>query len=211
MKPIKSYLLSLLILGACQTSVDQLPYYDEPTLTPKWLSSKEVGHRIAPFQFLDQNGRVFTSAQLEETIYVANFFFTTCPGICPKMTNNLSLIQRKFSDLKTVQLVSFSVMPWIDTVAQLHAYAEQMDINDQKWHLLTGQAEEIYTLARSSFFAEASAGITKTTSDFLHTENVILVDGFGHIRGVYNGTLALEMERLEEDILNLLKENLNQI
>jgi len=211
MKPIKFYFTSLLILIACQTSEEKLPYYDEPNLTPKWIALPEVSHQIAPFQFLDQEGRTFTSDQLDGQIYVANFFFTTCPSICPKMTNNLSLIQESFADNQSVQLVSFSVMPWVDSVAQLHAYADQMDINEQQWHLLTGQAEEIYTLARRSFFAEASAGIAKSANDFLHTENVILVDGFGHIRGVYNGTLALEMERLEEDIKSLLKENTNQI
>jgi len=94
-------------------------------------------------------------------------------------------------------------MPWVDSVSVLKNYAEVHQINDQQWNLLTGDTEQIYRLARQSFFAEKEIGLNRSTDEFLHTENFILVDGKGHIRGVYNGTIGLEMVRLTEDIRTL--------
>lgn len=185
-----------------------LPFFNSADFTPEWIDAKDDAyeqiHRIASFSLLDQNGQSISNKDLEGSIYVADFFFTICPSICPKMTSNLATVQEAFSP-EQVKLLSFSVMPWADSVSVLHNYAELRGIESQQWHLLTGGTEEIYNLARKSFFAEKKIGLSKTSDEFLHTENFILVDGKGRIRGVYNGTLPLEMIRLKDDIQTLLE------
>jgi protein SCO1/2 len=122
------------------------------------------------------------------------------------MTANLKPLCQRLLSSKQVQFVSFSVTPWEDSVPVLKQYEKENKINGEKWHLLTGGTGAIYTLARQSFFAEEDAGYTKDSTEFLHTEHVMLVDSDLHLRGVYNGTLALEMDRLKEDIEKLTAE-----
>ena len=104
-------------------------------------------------------------------------------------------------------MLSYSVTPWVDSVSRLKKFADKYSIQTDKWHLLTGSTNSIYTLARQSYFAEEETGYSKDSSEFLHTEHFILVDKQGYIRGIYNGTLPLETQRLKEDIDILLKEN----
>jgi protein SCO1 len=204
----------LSILYACKNGSqnESLPIYNTPDLTPRWPSEAAMPsdsiHRIAPFRFTNQLGETVSDSTLKGKIYVANFFFSICPSICPKMTGNLSAVQKAFAADPEVLLVSYSVMPWVDSVAQLRAYGENYDINPRKWHLLTGEAGKIYDLARKSYFAEAAIGYGRDSTEFLHTEHVLLVDGEQRLRGVYNGTLALEIERLIGDIGVLKKEGL---
>jgi protein SCO1/2 len=207
-----AFLIFLVGFFACDTSSPEetgLPYYLEPTFTPEWLSDSEKVdlHTIAPFELINQSGDTVTREDLLGDIYVANFFFTVCPGVCPKMTSNLHRIQEKFAGDSTVKIVSHTVMPWVDSVAVLKEYADRKEINPGQWHLLTGSKEAIYQLGRESYFADEGFGKTVTgASDFLHTENIVLIDEAMHIRGIYNGTLPLEMARLEEDIRVLQKE-----
>lgn len=121
------------------------------------------------------------------------------------MNNNLLILQNTFKNDRSIQIVSHSVTPWKDSVPVLKKYGEDLGIDGSQWHLLTGKTEEIYTLARQSYFAEEEPGYNRDSTEFLHTEHVLLIDKSGHIRGVYNGTLQLEMDRLREDI-GLLKE-----
>ncbi len=165
-------------------------------------------HKIAPFSFTNQDNKKITETNFVGKIQIANFFFSSCPSICPKMTNNLQKVQTTFLNDTTVLLVSFSVMPWIDTVKKLKAYADNFDIKSNKWHLLTGNAGEIYNLARKSYFAEEAIGFSRDSTEFLHTEHILLVDGNGYLRGLYNGTLPLEIERLIDDIKILKLETL---
>jgi protein SCO1/2 len=116
----------------------------------------------------------------------------------------MSKIQELYQDDEDIILLSYSVMPWVDTVDKIKEYASEKNIIDNKWHLLTGDKNEIYNLARTSYFADEDFKKTKDEDEFIHTENFILVDKKGRIRGVYNGTLALEIERLKRHI-NLLK------
>jgi protein SCO1 len=184
-----------------------LPYFNEETFTPYWpdeSDEKKVLHTIAPFSFIDQNGTAITNETVNGKIYVANFFFSICPTVCPRMTRNLAEIQSNFS-ADSVIILSHTVMPWVDDVEQLRKYARLNEIDSKQWHLLTGDKNVIYDLARKSYFADEGFGKTVTDeSDFLHTEKLILIDQEGHIRGVYNGTLPLETERLAEDIRSLL-------
>ncbi|MGI9540437.1 MAG: SCO family protein [Flavobacteriaceae bacterium] len=162
-------------------------------------------HQIAPFRLTNQNGKIITQRDYQDKIYVADFFFTTCPTICPKMTENMALIQAKILDDSQVKLLSFSVTPQIDSVAQLKRYAIEKEVNDQKWNLVTGDKKEIYTLARKSFLAVKEDG-DGGPFDMIHTENFILVDPEKRIRGFYDGTDINAMEKLLKDITTLKQE-----
>ena len=187
-----------------------LPYYNTPDFTPVWANSKEaekkITHRISKFSFANQDGKIVNSDIVTGKIYVANFFFSKCASICPKMTINFETLQKAFAANDEVLLLSYSVMPWADSVEQLKKYAVKYGVNSGKWHLLTGSQSAIYSLARQSYFAEEQIGFAKDSTEFLHTEHFILVDKQSHIRGIYNGTLSLETERLITDIQLLLKE-----
>ncbi|MEQ9377496.1 MAG: SCO family protein [Imperialibacter sp.] len=185
-----------------------LPFYSQADFTPEWFDDEAIGnaniHTIAPFKLVNQNGDTITESDLKGKVYVANFFFTICPMICPKMTDNLERVVVEFEHDDSVLLVSHTVMPWVDSVAVLHDFAERRGIQSDKWHLLTGEKDDLYTLGRESYFADEGFGKSVTAdSDFLHTENVVLVDSQLRIRGIYNGTLQLEMSRLIEDIRRL--------
>jgi len=213
MKSITCILLSLLgiIFFACNLqNKSKVPFYNSPDFKPLWLSNSEVNskklHSIAAFKFTDQTGKTITDNTVKGKIYVANFFFSICPSICPKMTHNLLVVQKEFASDSSVIQLSFSVMPWIDSVARLKTYAAINNIDSEKWHLLTGEAGKIYNLARQSYFAEEAIGYSRDSSEFLHTEHVLLIDSDAHLRGVYNGTLPLEIDRLIEDIKILILE-----
>jgi protein SCO1/2 len=202
-------LVLLSFLYCCTPNTNTLPYYHSANFTPLWKGEStflvDTLHTIAPFKFIDQQGDTVTNKTFESKIYVANFFFTICPGICPKMTNNLQQVANAFKN-KPILFISHSVTPDIDSVAQLKKYAQDHQINNLQWHLVTGNKQEIYSLARQSYFVEQEIGFDYTTQQFLHTEHFILVDQQGHLRGIYKGTLQLEVNRLIEDINLLLKE-----
>jgi len=162
-------------------------------------------HQIAPFKLTNQNGEIITQKEYEDKIYIADFFFTTCPTICPKMTQNMVNIQAQILDDPQVKLLSFSVTPKIDSVAQLKRYAIEKGVLDSKWNLLTGDKKEIYALARKSFLAVKEDG-DGGAFDMIHTENFILVDPEKRIRGFYDGTDPIAMDELMEDIAILKQE-----
>lgn len=181
-----------------------LPFYNSADFTAEWIAPHQPGygqiHRIAPFALRNQQGQTVTRDSLAGKIYVANFFFSSCPMVCPKMLANLRRIQTAFQDDAHVLLVSHSVMPDVDSTQVLQEYARDNGIVDGKWHLLTGDKGAIYDLARRSYFAEKQAGSPRGRGDFLHTESMLLIDGLGRIRGVYNATLPLDADRAIEDI-----------
>ena len=205
----------MLFFGACgsvsetQKKVDSLPFYNSAEFTPEWIkeSSPEYAniHQIAPFSFRSQKDAVINNDSLKGKIYVADFFFTICPSLCPKLTGNMSRLQEAFQNDDEIALVSHTVMPWVDSVAVLKSFGDKMGIDPDKWYLLTGDQKEIYQLARKSYFAELEPGLNRSADEFIHTENFILVDQQGRIRGIYNGTLRLEVKRIIEDIKLLKK------
>lgn len=156
-------------------------------------------HKIAPFSFENQNGKTITQDDYEGKIYIADFFFTTCPSICPKMTANMVGIQEEILNDSTVMLLSYSVTPKIDSVPQLKKYAIEKGVNDEKWNLLTGNKKEIYTMARKSYLVVKEDG-DGGPYDMIHTENFILVDPKKRIRGFYDGTDTLAMSELLLDL-----------
>ncbi|GEO21873.1 SCO family protein [Cyclobacterium qasimii] len=174
-----------------------LPYFNTADFTPDW-DTKE--HKIPDFSFLNQNGNTITNATYAGKNYVANFFFTICPGICPKLTTNMGLLQEAYKNDPDLMLLSHSVMPWNDSVPVLKNYAVEKGVDDSKWNLVTGPKEAIYDIARNGYFADEDFTKTQDPETFIHTENFILVDKEGYIRGVYNGTLELDLERLKRHI-----------
>lgn len=187
-----------------------LPYYGESSFTPKWLAtdSKEAMemHRIPNFSLINQNGEVITRNTFKNKIYVADFFFTSCSGICPKMTSNMSVLQEAFKTDDDVLLLSHTVTPETDTVEVLNEYAKTKGVTPNKWHLVTGSRSEIYNLGRNAYFIEEDLGELKTDDDFLHTENFVLIDKNQHIRGIYNGLNKTAIQQLIADIKTLKEE-----
>ena len=156
-------------------------------------------HRIADFKLKNQNNEWVTNKTFDKKIYVADFFFTTCPSICPIMTDNMSILQNFYKKDTLILLLSHSVTPKIDSVAQLKKYALEKGIIDKKWHLVTGPKKQIYDLARRSYLAAKNKG-DGGPYDMIHTENFILVDPDQRIRGFYDGTLEEDIEKIKTDI-----------
>lgn len=183
--------------------VTKLPYFDSALFTPVW---EKGTHKIPEFSFTNQIGEQVTNKTYAGKIYVADFFFTICPGICPKLTKNMGVLQKAYKDDAAIMLLSHSVMPWNDTVDKLADYAEKNQVSLPQWNLVTGDTDEIYEIARNGYFADEDFVKTQAEDSFIHTENFILVDQEGYIRGVYNGTIALEVKRLMRHIEILKKE-----
>jgi protein SCO1 len=185
-----------------------LPYYNEPTFTPifennKSAVEKKITHKIGVFSFLNQDSVLINQETIEGKIHIANFIFTSCGSICPTMTKNLKIVSDSLSSNKNIVYLSYSVTPWIDKPLVLNRYKKQNKIKNKNWHFLTGNKADIYKLARQSYFAEEDIGFSKDSSEFLHTEHFVLVDKTKRIRGIYNGTLSLEMQQLISDIKTL--------
>ena len=199
---VLSSVIMYLIYNALQP-IKRLPIYQpnmvNAELVDSTLQHVKKYHRIADFSLLNQNGDTITQENYRDKIYVADFFFTTCPTICPIMTANLVEVQAALANDPEVLLLSHSVTPEIDSVAQLKKYAIEKGVNDAKWNLVTGDKKQIYELARKSYLAVQEDG-DGGPFDMIHTENFILVDKQRRIRGFYDGTKEEEMDRLLSDI-----------
>ncbi len=180
-----------------------LPIYNPSDVNPELVDTTVQyvanKHRIADFSFTNQNGKTITQKDYEDKIYVADFFFTTCKSICPKMTTNLVDVQNAFLNNPKVKLFSFTVMPHNDSVSVLKEYAQLNGVVDSKWNLVTGDKKDIYTMARKSYLA-VKQGKPEEQYDMVHTENFVLVDSKKRVRGFYDGTKKEEIQRLIEDI-----------
>ena len=194
-------LLVALCLGGCSASrhaARSLPFYDDPELTPVWEEQSISPHQVSGFRLTDQTGASVSEETLAGKIHVASFLFTSCHKVCPAMVGNLLRVQSAYADDPQVVLVSFSVTPAIDSVPVLARYARDKGIRAERWRLLTGDREQIYSLARESYFADSK--LDRSPDTLLHSETVLLVDSGRRIRGVYNATLPLDVTRLIEDI-----------
>jgi protein SCO1/2 len=186
-----------------------LPIYNPADVNPELVDStvqyKSKYHTIADFSFVNQNGDTITQKNYEGKIYVADFFFTTCGSICPKMTTNLADVQKAVLNNPKVMLLSHTVFPEVDSIPVLKAYAIKHGVVDSKWNLVTGDKKEIYTMARKSYLA-VKLGRPDQLYDMVHTENFVLVDQKRRVRGFYDGTNKEEIKRLLDDIDFLCKE-----
>jgi len=180
-----------------------LPIYS-PSMVAEELVEEDIRyvkkyHVINNFSLTNQNGKLITQEFYENKIYVADFFFTTCPDICPIMTENMGYLQKKLKNQTDILLVSFSVTPELDSVDKLRVYADLKGVDDSKWNLFTGDKKDIYELARKSFLVAKNDG-DGGKYDMIHTENFVLVDKEKRIRGFYDGTDTKQMDQLLNDI-----------
>lgn len=166
------------------------------------IMGKTKQHRIGDFYLTNQDGQLKTTADWKDNIVIADFFFTHCPSICPKMTKSLKRIQEAFKTDTEIIISSFTVDPERDSSAQLKKYARQYNLDTRNWNLLTGDKKEIYKLARNSFMIVATDG-DGGPEDFIHSENLVLVDKQKRIRGYYDGTSDTEVNQLISDIKKL--------
>jgi protein SCO1/2 len=204
--------LSAIILSLFYSALKpakSLPIYNPADVNPELVDStvqyKSKYHTIADFSFVNQNGKTITQKDYEGKVYVADFFFTTCGSICPKMSVNLEEIQKAFANNPKVKLLSHTVFPETDSVPVLKAYAKKHNVIDGKWNLVTGDKKEIYAMARKSYLA-VKMGKPSELYDMVHTENFVLVDTKKRVRGFYDGTNKEDMKRLIEDIHFLIQE-----
>lgn len=219
-KDYKKFAIAFLIISIIIVSIiynklnvyQPLPVYQpsmvSPDLVDSTLQYQKKYHKIADFKLTNQNGKTVTQDDYKDKIYVADFFFTTCQSICPIMTNHMSIIQDKIKDDDDVMLLSFSVTPKIDSVAQLKRYAIEKGVDDKKWNLVTGDKKQIYELARKSYLAVKTTG-DGGPFDMIHTENFMLIDKKKQIRGFYDGTNPEDIDRLLDDI-KILKQEYTQ-
>lgn len=184
----------------------KLPIYQPASVNAELVDStiqyRKKYHKIADFSLINQNGETITQDDYKDKIYVADFFFTTCQTICPVMTKNMHVVQKAFIADNDVKMLSHTVTPEMDTVAQLKRYAQEKGVNASKWNLVTGDKKQIYELARKSYLAVKDDG-DGGSFDMIHTENFMLIDKERQIRGYYDGTDPKEIERLIEDIKTL--------
>lgn len=214
-------ILGIVVVGiviAYFLSKSQLEEKQLPVIQPNELKSEMVnpellevgiGHRIGDFAFKNQNNQTIDRDAVKGNVFVVEYFFTTCGTICPKMTEQMTRVQKRFKGNDDFNILSFTVNPSVDTVEVMKAYAQEHGAVDGQWHFLTGEKKKLYDLARNSFFvlkpAEA-ANLGDAGSDFIHTNNFVLVDQELRIRGYYDGTSISEVNTLMEDIAILLNE-----
>ena len=185
----------------------ELPIFTPADLRPTLVHPNLIGkttHEIPNFSFTNQFGNIVSHEDVQNKVYVANFFFTSCPSICIDLTNNLKIVQNAFDN--EILILSHSVDPEIDTVERLMKYQIINEINGSNWFLLRGNIDEIIKMAQLGYFAIASID-NHVENSLIHTENIVLVDDQQRIRGVYNGTSELEMSYLIDDINKLLNIN----
>lgn len=186
------------------------PFDVNPALVDSSLHDKRKDHTISSFSFLNQLGDTITKSNVTGKIFVADYFFTTCGGICPKMTTQLQRVHREFLTDPNFLILSHTVNPKIDTVEVMYKYAERFGADHKKWWFLSGSKADLYTMARKSYLVVPDKEDPNfdhgEESDFIHTENFVLIDPIGRIRGMYDGTNEAEVSELIRDIYDLKRE-----
>lgn len=207
-------LSSVLVIWNCSSKKDdqkELPFLGFKQTEEKTVDGISVTdtiyHTIAPFSFIDQDGNSITNAQVKGKVYVADFFFTSCPTICPVMKSQMLRVYEKFKNHQDFQILSHSIDPTYDTQEVLKDYSVRLGIEDAStWHFLTGEQEKIFEIGQTSYLATAMEDKNEP-GGFLHSGAFILIDQKGRIRGVYDGTKEDQVDRLIKDIPKLLNKN----
>jgi protein SCO1/2 len=185
-----------------------LGFYFVLTLVEPGIGKKRIPpvSYVRSFSFTDQDGKIVTNRDVAGKVYVAEFFFTTCPGICPDMNNNMRNVYEKFLDQPDFLILAHTSDPENDSPAALRAYADSMKVNTDKWIFLTGRKDSLYSMARISYTIDDPANNLKNIDDdFLHTQFWALVDREGNVRKIYDGLKQSEVKALIRDIRELLK------
>jgi protein SCO1/2 len=201
-------ILALLIGFSCKSESENTASSELPILGERYVDDNQdtVYHEIADFAFVNQVGDTISNADVQGKIYVADFFFTTCPTICPIMKKEMLRVYEKYQDQPNFKILSHSIDPTHDTQEVLKDYAEKLGIDDAStWNFLTGDQEKIFEIGQTSYLTTAMADQAEP-GGFLHSGAFLLVDGNGRIRGVYDGTKSDQVDRLISDIPKLLKQ-----
>ncbi len=172
------------------------------------IIGNDQNHHVSAFSFTNQEGKIITDNDVKGKICVVEYFYATCKGICPKMNENLVTVYKAFKGNKNVMILSHTVDPLKDSVSALKTYSLRFDADPNQWMFLTGDKKQLYDMARYSYLinAEDTANGVTITDDFIHDKHYTLVDGFGRIRGFYDGTNVDEVKKLIADIRLLLTE-----
>ncbi len=171
-----------------------------------WISRNDTISDVMPFAFLNQDGKMVTNKDVEGKVYVAEYFFTTCKGICPKMNSNMRKVYDAFKDEKDFLILSHTCMPEVDSVPVLKKYADSMKVNTNQWIFLTGRKDSLYNMARVSYTIDDPVNNLKTVADdFLHTQFWALVNKQGKVKKIYDGLKDSEVEALIRQIKRQLK------
>jgi len=173
-------------------------------------SGDTIFHTVPDFHFMNQEGKMITQDDYKDKIYVADFFFTSCPTICPKMSASLQRVQDKFKAQRDIKILSFSVDPEHDSVPVLNAYARKFTVDKSKWNLVTGEKKDIYELAVKGYLVPVQEDVL-APGGFLHSEMMALIDKEKRIRGFYDGTDAAAVDTLMDEIVVLMQEYKNNI
>ncbi len=201
-------------LSACQSAQEssqgELPILGRREVVEKVVNGETqtdtVYHQIANFNFVNQDSMSITNADVSGKVYVADFFFTSCPTICPVMKTQMLRVYEAFKDQDDFAILSHTIDPEYDTVALLKDYALRLGVNDAStWHFLTGDKEHIYEIGQQSYMVTAGEDKDEP-GGYIHSGAFILVDPHGHIRGIYDGTEANQVDKLINDIPKLLHE-----
>lgn len=198
------FLILLCIVASCSEKSEKLPYLGNSTV----VNNVETQHTIKEFSFLNQDSLVVTNDTFKNKIYIADFIFLRCPTICPVMNMELKRVYDTFKDNENVLFVSHTVDPENDTIPVLKAYSENLEVNPKKWHFLWGEQKDIFDIAKNSYFTQAYEDLD-APGGYAHSGGFILVDKNRHIRGVYDGTNSVDVDRLIKEIVILLNEESN--
>lgn len=206
-------LLPLFVLLACTPTPNrpfELPVYGQPEIVEKEVNGTStydtIPHTIADFAFLDQDSTWVTNATFQDQVYVADFFFTSCPTICPVMKQQMLRVYEAYETEPQVAILSHTIDPKHDTVALLRDFANKLGVNTNKWHFVTGDLETIYQLGETSYMVPASED-SEAPGGFIHSGAFLLVDQKRQIRGVYDGTVPEQVDLLIKDIKRLIKKD----
>lgn len=205
---LKILIVGIILLGPLVWGLlwkySKTSYHKLPIMGSVEMTGDTTPWRIPNFSFIDQNGDSVTQRDFEGKVYVANFFFATCPDVCPRMNRNLHMVYDKFKKEPLLKFISHSVHPEHDSVPVLAEYASKLQVDSDKWHFVTGRKKDIYTIAEESYRALTVEG--DKPSNFIHSDKLILVDKEKHIRGIYDSQDYKEILRLQDDIIIVLKE-----
>ena len=208
---IPKYLYFSLLLSACQTKPEKLPILGNREAIVKTVDGKQITdtlyHQIPDFEFINQDSVKITQKDFAGKIYVADFFFTTCPTICPKMKTQMLRIYEKFKDNPKVAILSHTIDPRHDTPAVLKEFSKNLGIQNSMWNMVTGDKSKIYEIGQKSYMVSATDDPTQP-GGIVHSGAFILIDKNRHIRGIYDGTEPEKVDKLMEDMEVLLSEKL---
>ncbi|GAB1446051.1 MAG: SCO family protein [Cyclobacteriaceae bacterium] len=188
------------LISSCTKTEKPLPIFGQREV----VNGDTVYHKIAKFQFVDQDSAIVTNDTFKDQIYVADFFFTTCRTICPIMKTQMLRVYEATANMPDVKLLSHTIDPKYDTVALLHEFAKRLGVSSDRWHFVTGAQDSIYKIAQTSYFATAMEDKSEPDG-FIHSGAFLLIDKDQRIRGKYDGTKEDDVNRLLEDINRLRK------